>query len=46
MTTIVVAHPTARYPEFTIFGTYDGPDDRFVFGGRKFAPADQDWAEA
>ena len=36
MTTIVLAHPSERWPRFRVFGVYDGEDDRFVFGVRDF----------
>ena len=46
MTTIVIAHPTARYPEYSVFGVYVGADDRYVFAVRAFPPGDRDAAEA
>jgi hypothetical protein len=31
MTTIVIAKPVVQ-PHWQVFGVYEGPDDRFVFG--------------
>ena len=46
MTTIVIAHPTARYPEYSVFGVYRDSEDGYVFGVRRFTPHEGNRAEA
>jgi hypothetical protein len=35
-TTIHLARPTERFPLWQVFGNYDGPDDRHIFGLREY----------
>ena len=36
MTTIVLAHPSERYPRFQVFAIYEAPNMHQAFGAQEF----------